>query len=65
MGRPEAICRLVERALIAEPSAPRVRSKGAPKAAELAGRTIDRLGDQAANRLGKRALEVPPHQKTA
>ena len=50
-GRPsrsEAIRRLIERALGAEPSAPRARNKGAPKAAEMAGQAIDQLGDQAA-----------------
>jgi hypothetical protein len=35
-SQPEAIRRLLERALVAEPSAPRARSKGAPKAAEMA-----------------------------
>ena len=47
-GRPEAIRRLVERALVAEPSAPRARSKGAPKAAEMASREINKLDDKSA-----------------
>jgi hypothetical protein len=47
-SRPEAIRRLVERALIAEPSAPRARSKGAPKAAEMASHEINKLGDKSA-----------------
>ena len=47
-GRPEAIRRLVERALGAEPSAPRARSKGAPKAAEMASHEINKLGDESA-----------------
>jgi hypothetical protein len=42
----EAIRRLVELGLAGE-VAPRQRSRGA-KAAEMAGRTIDRLGDQSA-----------------
>jgi hypothetical protein len=40
--------RLVERALGAEPSAPRARSKGAPKAAAMASREINKLGDKSA-----------------
>ena len=47
-GRPEAIRRLIERALVAEPSAPRARSKGAPKAAEMASHEINKLGDESA-----------------
>ena len=47
-GRPEAIRRLVERALGAEPPAPRARSKGAPKAAEMASHEINKLGDKSA-----------------
>jgi hypothetical protein len=47
-GRAEAIRRLVERAIAAEPPAPRARSKGAPKAAEMASREINKLGDEAA-----------------
>jgi hypothetical protein len=47
-GRPEAIRRLIERALVAEPSAPRPRSKGAPKAAEMASHEINKLGDKSA-----------------
>jgi hypothetical protein len=35
-SKAEAIRRLVERALVAEPPAPSARSKGAPKAAEMA-----------------------------
>jgi Arc/MetJ-type ribon-helix-helix transcriptional regulator len=45
-SRSEAIRRLVEQALAAEPLSPRSRTKGAPKAAEMAGREIDQLGDQ-------------------
>jgi hypothetical protein len=37
-----------ERALVAEPSALRARSKGAPKAAEMAGHEINMLGDKSA-----------------
>jgi len=44
----EAIRRLVERALVAEPPAPSARSKGAPKAAEMASREINKLGDETA-----------------
>ena len=47
-SRPEAIRRLVERALVAEPSAPRARSNGAPKAAEMASHEINKLGDKSA-----------------
>jgi hypothetical protein len=47
-GRPEAIRRLVERALGAEPSAPRAHSKGAPKAAEMGSHEINKLGDKSA-----------------
>ena len=47
-SRPEAIRRLVERALVAESSAPRARSKGAPKAAEMASHEINKLGDKSA-----------------
>ncbi len=47
-GRPEAIRRLVERALAtATPSAP-AKAGSRRKAAEMAGRTIDQLADQAA-----------------
>jgi hypothetical protein len=46
--RPEAVRRLLERALGAEPSAPRARSKGAPKAAEMASHEINKLGDKSA-----------------
>jgi hypothetical protein len=47
-GRPEAIRRLVGKALSAEPPSARARSKGGPEAAEMAGREIDQLGDQSA-----------------
>jgi hypothetical protein len=44
----EAIRRLLERALAAEPSASRGRGKGAAKAAEMASREIDKLDDRTA-----------------
>ena len=44
----EAVRRLLERALVAEPSAPRARSKGAPKAAGMASHEINKLGDKSA-----------------
>ena len=47
-SRPEAIRRLLKRALAAEPSASRGRGKGAPKAAEMASREIDTLDDRTA-----------------
>ena len=47
-SRAEAIRRLVERALVAEPSAPRTRSNGAPKAAEMASHEINKVGDKSA-----------------
>jgi hypothetical protein len=47
-SKAEAIRRLVERALAAEPPAPSARSKGAPKAAEMASREINKLGDETA-----------------
>lgn len=47
-SKAEAIRRLVERALVAEPPAPSARSKGAPKAAEMASREINKLGDETA-----------------
>ena len=46
--RPEAIRRLVERALGAESSAPRARTKGADTAAKMAAHEINNLGDQTA-----------------
>ena len=57
-GRPEAIRRLIERALVAEPSAPRPRSKGAPKAAEMASHEINKLGDKSATDEGTRHSET-------
>jgi hypothetical protein len=47
-SRSEAIRRLVERALVAEPPAPRSRNSGAPKAAEMASHEINKLGDKSA-----------------
>ena len=47
-SRPEAVRRLLDRALVAEPSAPRARSKGAPTAAEMASHEINKLGDKSA-----------------
>jgi hypothetical protein len=47
-SRAEAIRLLVERALHAEPPAPRARSKGALKAAEMASREVNKLGDETA-----------------
>jgi len=47
-SRPEAIRWLLERALTADPSGSRERTKGAPKAADMASREIDRLGDRTA-----------------
>jgi hypothetical protein len=47
-SRPEAIRRLVERALAAEPRDALRPTAGAPKAAELAAREINQLGDPSA-----------------
>ena len=44
-SRPAAIRQLIDRGLVGEPSSSRSRrTKGAPKAAEMAGREIDRHG---------------------
>ena len=57
-GRPEAIRRLIAQALaIAAPSAP-AKAGSRRKAAELAGRAIDALGDQAAT------VEERAHRKS-
>jgi hypothetical protein len=47
-GRPEAIRRLVELAFARAPSIRSVKAGSRRKAAEMAGRTIDQLGDQTA-----------------
>ncbi len=47
-SRPEAIRRLIERALAAEPAPPRPRNQGTPAAIEFASREIDKLGDESA-----------------
>jgi hypothetical protein len=47
-SRPEAIRRLLEQALPVAPSIGPVKGGSRRKAAEIAGRTIDQLGDQAA-----------------
>lgn len=49
LSRAEAIRTLLERALAAESSASRNRTKGAPKAAKMASSEIDKLGDQTAS----------------
>jgi hypothetical protein len=48
LTRPEAIRRLIEQALAAATPSRPVKAGSGRKAAELAGRTIDRLGDPAA-----------------
>ena len=63
-SRAEAIRRLVERGLANRPPA-RQLSKGAKrKAAKMAGREIDRLGDQTATRE-ERTTKAPAHQRPA
>jgi metal-responsive CopG/Arc/MetJ family transcriptional regulator len=47
-SRAEAIRTLLERALAAESSAAPNRTKGAPKAAQMASSEIDKLGDRTA-----------------
>jgi hypothetical protein len=47
-SRTEAIRALLQRALAAESSASRNRTKGAPKAAQMASSEIDKLGDRTA-----------------
>src|SRR5690348_8742882 len=48
-SRPEAIRRLVEQALATETPAGPAKAGGRRRAAELAGRAIDQLGDQTAS----------------
>jgi hypothetical protein len=64
-GRPEAIRRLVEQALAVAPLG-QVKAGSRRKAADMAGRTIDQLADQAATdeerARRKRRLIKGPHE---